>query len=102
MYNLITNHWTHLIARKNKCGDLQYGEGCEGGGDDVDGVRDVDQGGAGVLQGRPGLDGGRVDVEDEDVEDHGQHRHQGPAPQAHPDPPGLACSPRLVRSHGCL
>ena len=31
-------------------------------------MRDVDEGGAGVLQGGPGLDGGRVDVEDEDVE----------------------------------
>ena len=81
---------------------LQNSEGSKSGSDDVDGVRDVDQGGTGVLQRWPGLDGGGVDVEDEDVEDHRQDGHGGPAPEAHPHPPGLPGAPGLLRRHVCV
>ena len=81
---------------------LQNSESSKSRSDDVDGVGDVDQGCTGVLQSWPGLDGGGVDVEDEDVEDHGQDGHQGPAPQAHPHPPRLTGASGLLRRHVCV
>ena len=47
-------------------GDLQKGDGGEDGGEDVDGVGDVDETRGRILQGRAGLQVGGVDVQQED------------------------------------
>ena len=58
----------------------------------------VDNGRSGILQGRPGLDAGDVNVEDQDVE---QHREQGEncaGPQRGPHPPWLARNFLVIHS----
>ena len=63
------------INQENR-GDLQKGHGGEDGGEDVDGVGDVDETCSCILQGWPGLQVGGVNVQEEDPQDH-LHRRGG-------------------------
>ena len=82
--------------------NLQYSESCQGWSNDIDAMWDVDQSSYGILQGRPGLDAGDVNVEDEDVEQHGEDREHCPWPEGRPHPPGLPWPSRFVRVHAVL
>ena len=60
---------------------LQYCKTRECWGNDVDCMGDVDHGGHGILQGRPWLDAWDIDVEDQDVEQHGEDWQDCARPQ---------------------
>ena len=70
------HHWIlllHMELRLKKTlrdVDLQEGHGGEEGGEDVDGVGDVDQAGRRVLQSRSGFQVGRVHVHQQHPQNH--------------------------------
>ena len=53
-------------------------------------MTNVDETGRQVLPGWPGLERGDVHIQDQDVEEDGEHRHDCPTPERKPDPPWLA------------